>query len=345
MTSKKKIKSDKDDKESTTIALSDFTPDFNIKKIKEKTRGYTIYHMKGSDVNHATINCIKRTIMEEIPIYALSKSSIFVEENTTVFFNDQIQERLSMIPLSGLKSKIPFLESTYYPYVPGAYGTRLPPKETTKHPDDKEDIHIHLNVKNDTQDMLTVTTKDCKILSGGEEIDNIYAKSSYIVKLKKGEEIKVHAIPVLGVRKLHDCWSSIVNCYQNEITLNEYNLFIKSTGQFTENELLKKACEIINIKINKIRDHVKKLPYDAFNESDFLLLKLNNETHTMGVLLQSLLQKHKKIKFAAYKKPHMLVNEIVIGITTHEIINPIKILLEVLDETTVLYSQIFKTLS
>ena len=97
-----------------------------------------------------------------------------------------------------------------------------------------------------------------------------------------------------------------------------YNFILETTGTFTAKDVFTKSCEIINNKMEIIKEDIKSntnlkvsINRADFNlESyDFLIL---DEDDTFGNIITSYLLKNSKIKFAGYDIPHPLDNKLIV---------------------------------
>lgn len=298
--------------------------EFSVHRVNEKTeplfRTSLEVLIKGSSIDESIVNTLRRVILAEIPVYAISKSSIKIEENTTIFDNDEMRQRLSMIPLPNINNSFYYLDPKYYPYVSGVYGLIAPDKEYPKDPTDDTDVKIYFNSVNEDNDIKSITTNDCKIYINNVEEKNIFNKNKplLVIKLRKGEKFKCSMNAILGIAQLHNCWTAVSNCWFVKYDKHEYVLILKSLGQINEWTIVQRACKIVILKLEKIRKIIKaKYPKEIIGNSNMLVLQFEDENHTMGNLLTSALQKHKNVVFAGYKMDHLLIEEITIRVQTN----------------------------
>ena len=64
---------------------------------------YTLFTIKGKDINYITINTLRRVILTLVPTFAFDPENIIIEKNTSVYNNDYMRLRLSSIPLINSK--------------------------------------------------------------------------------------------------------------------------------------------------------------------------------------------------------------------------------------------------
>ncbi len=302
-------------------------------EIVDKLSGcYLKLLFKGESVDASLINGIRRIMLTEIPIYAVSESTTIIEKNTTnrVFDNDFVRQRLSMITVKGVKSKVKYLQKDYYPYVCGPYG-RIYPKingrdiEQKKSPNDKYDVKLYLNVSNKTQNVLDVTTNDFNMFINGEKQKNPYDNDNpgILLQLKSGQEFKSVSTAVLGIAKLHASWASIAGAIHEQLKPNKYLLTITALDydrQLDEYTCFKKACNIIIMKLSIIKDsfesQIKAAKLDPnVGDNKSMILEIEGEDHTMGSLISVALCRHKNVIISGYCMPHTEEDSVKVGLT------------------------------
>lgn len=277
---------------------------------------------EGKSADDSTINAIRRVILSEIPVYGISESNIIIEKNTTggVFDNDYIRQRLSMIHVVGVKSKIKYLHNAYYPYVAGTYGLIYPPDyKQAKDPKDDLEFKININVSNKDKFIKDVTTNDMIISVNGERIENKYDKDypACLLKLKRDQDFKCVATAVLGIGKLHSSWACVARCVKRDID-DKKTLEIEAIDydrQLDEYEVVLIACDIIIMKLENIKEtlleqYENKKESEESNEEKIICLEIENETDTIGYLLKSAFILHNRVFNAGYSQKHPYIENI-----------------------------------
>ena len=111
--------------------------------------------LKGKDINHVYVNTLRRVILEEIPSYGINPDLISISKNSSVYNNDYIRNRIENFPLIDLNFKLDLEEynklRTY---------TRGIEKINNEYEDNN--INMYLDVKNNEDNILNVTTDDLK---------------------------------------------------------------------------------------------------------------------------------------------------------------------------------------
>ena len=133
-----------------------------------------------SNIHTCLLNALRRTLICDVKTHAFDNIKIF--KNTSVLHNEFISHRISLIPL----------------------------------PDNKESIYISLDIKNNNDEILNVTSSDFK--SNIDIIPNIL-----IIKLKKGEHLKLEASSSINCGKTHAKYQPISASYFNIIKIVSFN--------------------------------------------------------------------------------------------------------------------------
>lgn len=324
--------------------------DLKIRRIEEREHVYQgtklILTMEGTDATHYLMNTLRHVIYREIPTYAFYKSEINISKNTSVFDNNYMYIRLSMIPIPGVKCLIDFLEPTYYPYVAGATDTIKPehPSKYQRSKEDDTDIYFYLNVKNDSNEIKNVMMSDGKIIINGKEVKNVYDEKnpSLVVKLKKGQEFVVSMRAIIGIQKLNDCWACASQVYFGKMDINKYVFVLKSLGQRTEWEILIVSCDILITKLMKFKENLMEKFSDNKQISALtsIIIMIERESHMMGNLLASTLYKHPKILFSGYKIDHPLEPEVTLELVSQQGYSVTKALFEGIDNIIAMFKYI-----
>lgn len=305
-------------------------------EFKDLQNSQLILELSGKDINYAVVNTLRRLSLDYVPTYAFTKESIFIEKNTTIFNNDYMRLRLSQLTLPNINIPIVYLPEKFWKNINYADPKR------DKYPDDNQNLEIYINVENKSNDILNVTTNHIKYIENNKEVESKFNKEypSLIIQLRPNEIFKCRAIGVLGVGKRDNIWAAAGNAYYEEIDPNRYKLIIESQGQMDEYEILHKACEIIKIKLNDIKFMIgNKYNSTSIMNQNHLIIKLENEDHTIGNIMNEFLQNNKNIAFSGLSKPDLLIDEIVIKLVSVEP-NPIKPLFETIDFIINLFNNI-----
>jgi DNA-directed RNA polymerase subunit L len=260
--------------------------------------------LKGKDINHVYVNTLRRVIIEEIPSYGINSDLINISKNSSVYNNDYLRNRIENFPLVGLNFKLDLEEyNNLRRYIRGIedYNTEY----------EDNGIDMYLDVKNEDDTILNVTTDDIKYYINGQNVKSIYNRKMLICKLKKNEELNLSIKVDKGIGLNHSRYS-VAHVYYSEEDSNNYLLTIEPRGQLPVDEILSRACEIIKYKLNLLNEKFEKQMV-----SDGIIV-LNNEDHTMGNLITFRLQENKDIKFAGYELEHLLIKDLSIKYITKD---------------------------
>jgi DNA-directed RNA polymerase subunit L len=314
-------------------------PDIKI-SVKEyiKSSGFTASRltlkMEGKDMNTIIANTIRRVSMEDIPMYAFAY--INIEHNDSVFNNSMMRVHLEQLPIYDIECGLHYLHPSFWKNVD--YND----KNRQKH---EREIIIDgvINAYNNTTDIMNVTTDNMEYYVEGEKKE--YPKRNkdapiLLIQLRPQETFKCVMKGCLGVGENNNMWSAS-HTYYDEIDENKIELTLESMGQMSEYDILIKSCKLINMKLDNIKHEIKKRVADKTIKNDqTLILELENEDHTIGNLINNLLQEHANIIFAGLSKPNHLVKMIRFKIHGANNESPLKALYEVIDFLMEVYNTI-----
>lgn len=321
------------------------------------------------NINVSLANAIRRVIISEIPTIVFKtspyeKNKVDIIINTSRFNNEIIKQRLSCIPIN--------IKDIDFPY---------------------SDYQIELDVKNDTDNIIYVTTNDFKIKN---KTNNTYLTDSqkqevfppnkitndYILLARlrpkitqeiPGEHLKFIAELDIGTAKedgaynvasicyytntmdkikINQIWnekekelkskgieeSEIVSIKKDWLLLdakrifidNSYDFSIKTVGNYSNLQIVNKACNIILDKLTKFKKEIET-DEELIEKSNVIVnncfdIKLINEDYTLGKIIEYMLYyshydfkekndiSDRKITFCGFKKPHPHINEAIIRI-------------------------------
>jgi DNA-directed RNA polymerase subunit L len=134
-------------------------------------------------------------------------------------------------------------------------------------------------------------------------------------------------------------YTAVKICLYEEINENNYNFAFKSLCCLTSKEIIEKTIKIIIRKLENIEILIgQKYNDSTLSKLDNIRVVLDNETHTMGNLITTILQQ--KVQ-AGYKMNDFVehVDENIVYINIYAK-NPIKILYDVINELKRMYNDI-----
>ena len=290
--------------------------DFKIDKYNRK-----VFHFK---TNHVMVNTLRRIIFQNIPNFAFDPALLSFRKNTSIYNNDQMRLRMSVIPVLGLsndeKCFNEFVENHYQYVINNEAEENIP---ILKNKDDDEEAAIFKNEHSDTKieidnlvltlvcsvkhtnnsvDYLNVTTDECKFYINNKEIINPYKTPLLLTKLRYNEEIDFSATSRMSIGIESPIWNVSGNCYFIENKIDEdYDFILENRGQLSEEDILLRAKYILIEKLKNIKSTIKGKTME--NEGK---LTIENDKFTIPALLNFYLQDHPDIEYSGYRCDHLL---------------------------------------
>jgi len=170
------------------------------------------------DTSTAFVNALRQTILEEIPVMAISEVDIY--ENSSSLFDEYISHRLGLIPLT------------------------INPKDFKIGEDySKHSVTISLDAKGPK----TVYSGDLK--SKDKTIKSVYDNIP-IIKLTKDEGLKIEATATLGIAKDHARWQTGHASYK-QVKEKEFEFEIESYGNIKTKDMLTLALDVLKHKASQ----------------------------------------------------------------------------------------------
>ncbi|OQX22389.1 MAG: hypothetical protein BWK75_00875 [Candidatus Altiarchaeales archaeon A3] len=185
----------------------------------KKKNNIVSFTIKG--INIAMANAIRRAIITNVPIAAIEK--VTIDKNSSALADEILAHRLGLIPL---KTDLNFVDTT-----------------------------LLLEVEcNNSNELKTVYTSDLK--SSNPDIVPVYDNIP-IVKLSKGQEIKLECTLQLGKGREHAKWQGGLASYEADENENDkFNFFIESYGQMDADGLINAACDELIKENRKFKNYV-----------------------------------------------------------------------------------------
>jgi len=167
-------------------------------------------------------------------------------------------------------------------------------------------LTMYLDYYNNTDEIITVGTDDCKFYYIEKQINSPYPKNIPIIKLQPKQKFKMSAITELGIEEINSIYSPVSIFSYKQITEDNYLVMIESRGQLDEKKIIQYAYDNIKMMLDNF---LQLIPEDNNNISG--KFQMNNGDHTLGNLIADGLQSHKHIKFGGYNCPHLLDKKII----------------------------------
>ncbi|XP_020593275.1 DNA-directed RNA polymerases II, IV and V subunit 3-like [Phalaenopsis equestris] len=191
-------------------------------KIREMKDDYMKFELQETDASMA--NALRRVMIAEVPTIAIDL--VEIEANSSVLNDEFIAHRLGLIPLVS----------------DDAMGMRFSRDCDACDGDGQCEycsVEFHLNVRCDSDQTLDVTSNDLRsteprvvpvdvaartLASETGDFDSQDQRGIIIVKLRRGQELRLRAIARKGIGKDHAKWSpaaTVTFMYEPEIHINE----------------------------------------------------------------------------------------------------------------------------
>ncbi|BCS83068.1 DNA directed RNA polymerase subunit L [Cotonvirus japonicus] len=330
----------------------------NVVEQKKLNDNWLYIEIEGPNVDNTIVNAIRRTILLYIPIYGFHRSNIFIEANRfkNMYNFDLIYNIFETLPIFDvpnhydLENPETFLtnevmRNIFGKFIQDKYNIDDTPTQELMDADKKLfKIELTLNLKNNTGDYRYVSSHDCVLKIDGK-ISNSYTKREpiYLLVLKPSEEISLRAEANLGIAKIFAAYEATTNATHEEINANKWLLKYKTLEQLDKYTIFNKACVILYKKLENLQKYIIETYDTERDPKETITINLHGEEHTIGTLLERVLQLNENVEKAGYKMPHPFIDEIVISYKLYDDskIGPIKIF----TDCTKYLIKVFKTIA
>ncbi|AZL89438.1 DNA directed RNA polymerase subunit [Megavirus baoshan] len=325
-------------------------PNIIIKHLEPSNIHELRLEIQGKSIDCSIINAIRRSIYLYIPIYGFHRSNIHIEaERSRNMYNfDMIYnliETLSIFDIPNyfdLENPETFLTNEI---MRNLFGKFIQDKHrfddesnTNQEIDDSKKklfkIELSLNIKNNTGSDRFVTSHDA-ILRVDGIVSNSYTKREpiCILVLKPSEEISLRAEANLGIAKMYASYEATTNVTYDEIDKNKYVLWYETLEQLDKNTIFLKSCTIIVKKLQNLKNFISNNYQENQDPKKEIVIELYGEDHTLGNLLEKVLQKCEFIEKAGYNMPHPFIDKIVVSYKLYpdSTMNPIKVFIDCIE--------------
>tara|TARA_B110000037_G_C17120346_1_gene505543 strand:- start:3590 stop:4567 length:978 start_codon:yes stop_codon:yes gene_type:complete len=284
----------------------------NLKISIEKSRdddslkqNFKHIRFEGKSINYIIINTLRRIILNHIPTYAFEYKNIDINQNTSVYNNNYMKNRIEMFPIPNIENNLDFENfDELNKYIRNIKSYKVEEKDIEE---DENILTMYVKKDNKTNEILNITTDDCEFYQGNKKINTIYKNALLVCKLKPKEVLEFSAKSGLGVALNHACYSCVSACCYEMETDHNFLFKIEAISQLNEIDILIRSCDIINYILTNLKN--KLLENKNLDDKKGYII-LENHDHTIGNLISRELQDHKDIKFAAYKIDHLLIRNV-----------------------------------
>lgn len=192
------------------------------------------------------VNTLRRILINEIPIIAIDKVTIF--NNTGIMSDENLCHRIGLIPLLI---------------------------------NDHRDTKYILNVKNEGKSPIEIFSNDFQIHCNYEIVGNGMVPDIYLTKLAPKQEIYLECIPNIGTGKMHAKWSPVCpatyrflpyigdkifrnlkvsNFEGKEVMRNENHIiFTINTHVIDPFDLLERSFDVLNEKCDNLKKNILEI--------------------------------------------------------------------------------------
>ncbi|CAN6485880.1 unnamed protein product [Victoria cruziana] len=238
-------------------------------KIRDMKDDYMKFELRDTDVSMA--NALRRVMIAEVPTIAIDL--VEIESNSSVLNDEFIAHRLGLIPLTSER----------------AMGMRFSRDCDACDGDGQCEycsVEFHLNVKCTGDQTLDVTSADLRSSDDRVVPVDVAGRGSYssafetseqrgiiIVKLRRGQELKLRAIARKGIGKDHAKWSpaaTVTFMYEPEIHINED---LMETLSLEEKQEWVESCPTRVFGIDPNTQQVVVVDPEAYTYDDEVLKK------------------------------------------------------------------------
>lgn len=301
-----------------------------------------VLEFSGKDSNSVIANTFRRVSYDDIPTYAFEYVDI-QHNNSKAFDNDFMRDHLRQLPIYDIKNNMHYLDPIYWQNV-DYYN-----KNREKHPEDKLSMEITINKYNNTNELMSVTTKDMEYRVDDKLIEYPNRNPDepiLLIELLPNQTFKCHMKGCLGVGERDSIWFASKVCFYKlyDDNPNKIQFTIEATGQMSEYEILVKCCRLIKLKLKSIATEIEqRVASKEIKIAQTIFIELINEDHTIGSLINNALQDHPHIAFSGVSKPDHLVKQIKFKIIcTDDVESPIQPLYDVTEYLINVFSNLEK---
>ncbi len=336
-------------------------PEIKVTSEENDTLSFTL-----SGVNVSLANALRRTIINDVPILCFrtetyKDNQCSIEKNTTRFHNEIIKQRLSCIPIHSTNfdkfvgnyvleldekndtDALQYITTEHFKVRNKATNGYLSRKEVSElFPPNKitGDFILFVRLRPKIGDIpgeeIKLTCEFSVSNCANSSMYNVVSKCAYgnTIDIGKANEAWTKISESLATEGLtvEDIEFKKKNFYlldaQRYYKPDSYDFLVKSVGVYTNNQIVKTACRILENRLHKLLEEVKSktVPIVDVNDEDTPVSRgmsvnmamdrtydiiLENDDFTIGKMVEyylydkGYLDKHKRVfDFCGYKKFH-----------------------------------------
>tara|TARA_E500000178_G_C17019481_1_gene754776 strand:- start:799 stop:1878 length:1080 start_codon:yes stop_codon:yes gene_type:complete len=326
----------------------------SISKIKQNAQSDEL-SMVISDVDVSFVNALRRIILSEVETIGFNtdeylNSDLKIIENNTPVHNEFILHRFGLVPVNF--PNINEFDSSKYRFVLNKENTENKIVNVTS--GDFEVYNTDTNEKLETNDffMPDNLTKEHILLLKLKQNEKIHIEGK-ASKSSGNKNARFSPVSCALYTYVHDSdkfkkavadaglkTSQEINSFKidagerffktnEEDEPNEFEFKIETLGTISNKEIMKTSLQILAKKLLTFRDNVSTIIvdngnidtmkiYESLDTMKAFTIDIENETHTLGNLLQAHLVLNPEVQFVAYMNPHPLIKNIQIKVKVED---------------------------
>jgi DNA-directed RNA polymerase alpha subunit len=284
-----------------------------------ETDEYLEFELENTSISMA--NAIRRIVLSELEIYAIKDTDVKLKENTTPLHNEYISHRISILPIN---QRVEGLENFVF-YI------------SKKHTKDSA-------IENNQNGIMDITTDDLQVFDTSSDswvsAKDIFTETFLITKLNVKQKLLGEFVASKGKAQEHARWQAVStisyrykvkkdleNVEYDKVTLDEerdlikkdnndpvaFIFYLETSGVIEPRVALQKSLEILKVKLEKFKTHIKenrsKLGWTSNGMLDF---EYEGEMHTLGNLIATMgLEALGENDFIGYRIIHPMMNKFI----------------------------------
>jgi hypothetical protein len=194
--------------------------------------------LSGDDINYNIINILRRGIEEYIPSYAFDPKNMIIKNNTSIFNNDYMRLRLSLVPVLGIKNDITNIDNISNFEIETnktIFDKKLENVDLLKQIEEKQlkeranNFTLIINKTiNNTNKIMNITTNNAIFRYNTKIISSPYNPPLLLIKLKPGQEFSCECYSSLDIPLRNAIYLPCSICSYEEKSSNSFRFIIES---------------------------------------------------------------------------------------------------------------------
>lgn len=277
------------------------------------------FTLTGSHVENVFSNTIIRTMISLVGAYGYEEQDIEIVEDT-IHNPDYMARRVSNIPIAykdymydpieNFAETCVQLEQDYYNQSEQTLtDIELIEFKNKKKIKQMNNIHMSVNAKNNTKDIIAVTSNEkyTTFYKNGEVISDFYPREILILYMQPEHEIVLTAESSFNIPMYNNSFSSVSVAAHKYIDEHSYSVTLESLRQMPERQIVIEACKIIILKLENIKNKIheilrakKLVPNIEYKE----IIQIPGENQTLGEIFAKRMCKHKSANYVTFRIEH-----------------------------------------